>query len=102
MGTHIDLIEKYLNEGNMTAQQASKKMRQAGKDWYNQGKKHFKNDKSMLKVYKDDQQTFNNLADLILKDVKQAYYMANQRVDTIIREAIPSDVWKWLLKNGSK
>ena len=77
----------------MTPKVAAEKIREAAKAWEHPD---YKLDAEMTALHKSDAADLELIAALIEKeDLRRARIRADS-LDTIIREEIPNDVWKWL------
>ncbi len=78
----------------------ARSIREVAKEWRESGLVKFKNDKDMIKVHKEDAADMRQVA-LFLRmgNVKEAFKLSCS-LDTIIREEIPVDVWKFMREHG--
>jgi len=93
-------IKQYLTENKITLTEKkvnyaalAKKVQKAADKYRDAGKKAFKGEKDMIKMYDDDHRDLTKIAKLILKGKlalagEMAWYM-----DTAPREEIPQDVY---------
>jgi len=73
-----------------------KNIRDSADEYAAEGRQSFSNDIDMLRMYNKDQAALHKVADLLAKGdysgaADTAYYL-----DTVPREVIPDDAWKFL------
>jgi hypothetical protein len=71
-------------------------LRRATDKYVANGQESFKDDASMIKMYDDDAKDLYAIAALIDAGSFVEALSKSQRLDTVVRETIPDNVWDWL------
>ena len=81
----------------MTTKIAAEKVREAADKW----EKTETDNEELKETYVLDAQDLRVLSHIIDRgDLRNAIYLAST-LDTVVRDAIPGDVWEWLMENKS-